>query len=212
MSGVAEHTCRFEPSPLDSTPDPNATLRGFLLSLSLAAMRPHFDHVIDDLNLLGCLAKFDPIVIGTPPLGIATENSDIDVACYASDLEEFGKVARRGFGHLRCFSLGYVEHLSEPAMLASFVSSGWAIELFCQRLRTEDQWGVRHFRIEQRLLACEPHLRIEVLQLKRLGLKTEPAFANVLRLPGDPYEAMLALESKTDSELREIAGQPFEKH
>ena len=175
-------------------------------------MRPRFDHVIDELNLLGRLAEFDPIVIGTPPLGMAIESSDIDIACSASDLEQFGKAARREFGDLRSFSLHKTEQLNEPSILASFVNSGWEIELFCQRLRTEDQWGVRHFRIEQRLLAFQPGLRAEVLRLKRLGLKTEPAFAKLLRLPGEAYEAVLALELKTDSELREIAGRPFEKH
>jgi len=172
-------------------------------------MRPHFDHVIDQLNLLGCLTKFNPIVIGTPPLGIALESSDIDIACSASDLEEFCDVARKEFGHLGRFSLDHVEHLREHAMLASFVSTGWEIELFCQRLRTEEQWGVRHFLIEKRLLELEPKLRSEVLRLKRLGFKTEPAFAKLLHLPGDPYEALLKLESKTDNELREIAQQPL---
>ncbi|MEL6965563.1 MAG: DUF4269 domain-containing protein [Pseudomonadota bacterium] len=179
------------------------------LPLSLVVMKPHFDDVIDDLDLLYCLARFDPIVIGTPPLGIALESSDIDIACSASDLEQFGDVARKEFAHLRRFSLRYVEHLSEPAMLATFVSSGWEIELFCQRLRTEEQWGVRHFRVEERLLSLEPNLRREVLRLKRLGFKTEPAFAKLLQLSGDPYEAILSLESKTDNELLEIAKRPF---
>ena len=168
-------------------------------------MRSHFDQVIRDLNLLWHLAKFDPIVIGTPPLGLAIESSDIDIACSASDLDEFGNVTMERLGHFDLFSLRYTKHQSEPALLASFVSSGWEIEIFCQRLRTKDQWGVRHFRIEQRLLAVAPDLRSDVLALKRFGLKTEPAFAKRLQLPGDPYEAMLTLESRTDDELCEIA-------
>lgn len=176
-------------------------------ALSLGRMKPRFDQVIDDLDLLRGLTDFDPIVIGTPPLGIATEDSDIDIACSASNLRKFGWVAELRFGHLESFSFRHLKDLSEPAVLASFRSLGWEIELFCQTLKTEDQWGVRHFRIEQRLLAIEPDLRTEVLRLKRLGIKTEPAFAEILRLPGDPYEAMLKLETKTNGELNEMIRQ-----
>ena len=62
------------------------------------------------------------------------------------------------------------------------------------RPRYREQWGVRHFRIEERLLAPNADLRRKVLELKRQGMKTEPAFAKVFGLPGDPYEAILRLE------------------
>lgn len=41
-----------------------------------------------------------------------------------------------------------------------------------------------------------------IQQLKAVGLKTEPAFADYFGLSGDPYQAMLELESLTDDELR----------
>lgn len=173
--------------------------------------RPPFEQVIQELDLLGSLAAFDPVVIGTPPLGIATEDSDIDIACSADELADFADLVNELFGQLARFSLERVEHLAEPALAASFLSSGWVVELFCQRQRTEDQWGVRHFRIERRLLALEPLLRPEILKLKRSGLKTEPAFAQLLGLSGDPYEAIIALEQKSDVDLRGLAGRAFRK-
>jgi len=104
-------------------------------------MRPDFKTVADDLNLLEHLAKYRPVIIGTPPLGIATEDSDIDIACTAPDLEEFGSFVESAFGHLNDFAFRFLHETTEPAALASFFSSGWRIELFCQRLDTEDQWG-----------------------------------------------------------------------
>ncbi len=167
-------------------------------------MRPHFAQVVGDLNLLTCLAEFRPMVIGTPPLGLATEESDIDIACSAKDLERFAAVARHQYGHLEAFSLRRFEESPEPAMIASFRHSGWEVELFCQELDIEDQAGVRHFHVEQRLLKLEPSLQQEILHWKRFGVKTEPAFAKVLQLSGDPYEAMLTLEAKTDKDLRTL--------
>lgn len=63
---------------------------------------------------------------------------------------------------------------------------------------------MRHFYIERRLLTLEPRLRAIVTDLKRTGVKTEPAFAQVLALKGDPYEALLPLELISDLELRAL--------
>ncbi len=167
-------------------------------------MRLHFETVIESLDLLGKLAGYHPVVIGTPPLGIDTDDSDIDIACTADDLDAFGKSVERMFGHLEGFSSGFPVVHEEPAILVSFGFSGWDVELFCQKIDTGSQWGVRHFRIEQRLLALEPELRHQIRDLKRLGSKTEPAFARVLRLSGDPYRSILDLESKPDDALREL--------
>ncbi|MES0810635.1 DUF4269 domain-containing protein [Roseibium sp. SCPC15] len=166
--------------------------------------RARYQDVIENLRLLYRLSEFNPVVIGTPPLGIAIESSDIDIACSAEDLSHFGNTVKLQFGDLQEFRLRSVDHLSNPAVVASFIALDWQIELFCQELETDDQWGVRHFRVEQRLLTIEPELRREVLELKQQGLKTEPAFAHLLKLPGNPYEAMLDLAENSDGELREI--------
>jgi hypothetical protein len=40
-----------------------------------------------------------------------------------------------------------------------------------------------------------------IMDQRRAGLKTEPAFAAVLNLSGDPYEALLDLETWSDEAL-----------
>lgn len=89
-------------------------------------------------------------------------------------------------------------------MRAAFFSHGWEIELFCQTIPCPDQWGVRHFLVEQRLLRIEPGLKATIVRLKKNGYKTEPAFAKALRLHGDPYESILALETRDDVELANL--------
>ncbi|MNU07861.1 hypothetical protein D3C72_2536480 [compost metagenome] len=46
--------------------------------------------------------------------------------------------------------------------------------------------------------------REEVRKLKLAGLKTEPAFGQVLKLAGDPYEALLALYDWDDRQIQDL--------
>ena len=164
-------------------------------------MRPEFEEVLVESGVLVKLSEFQPIVIGTPPLGIALPSSDIDIACEAADLNRFHDRAKAEFEHMAAFQSRSYEIRQRPTVIVNFEFREWPIELFCQAIPVEQQMGVRHFLVERRLLDLHPRLRSLVLEAKRGGLKTEPAFAQVLRLPGDPYEAMLRLDSLTDSEL-----------
>lgn len=174
-------------------------------------MKPPYTDVIENLDILTRLAEFRPVVIGTPPLGIATDESDIDIACTCQSFDQFFAVVDRAFGRMEAFSVCNVDHLSAPAAVASFKALGWEIELFCQKVATEHQWGVRHFRVEARLLAMEANLRDAVLRLKRDGMKTEPAFAKVLSLPGDPFVALLELDSMDDARLQEVIDEAVQR-
>lgn len=169
-------------------------------------MKAHHLEVVAGLRLLDRLSPFDPLLIGTPPLGLATADSDIDIACHADPVERFGRHAAREFGDQTDFRTRIARHLAPPACIASFSCSGWVLEIFCQPLETRCQAGVIHFQVEQRLLRLAPGLRAAVLELKRAGHKTEPAFAQLLGLAGDPYAAMLTLATRTDDELVALIG------
>lgn len=166
--------------------------------------RPSYQEAIDQLGLLDVLVDFDPVVIGTPPLGIATDKSDIDIACSANNLDTFATFAKKQFTHHQDFQLRDIDHLNEPACVATFKALDWEFELFCQTLKTSEQWGVRHFIVEQRLLNLCPQLAQGITKLKEDGIKTEPAFAQVLALDGDPYEAVLKLETYSDEDLQQL--------
>jgi len=168
-------------------------------------MKPDCLPVVKDLRLLNRLSQFDPVLIGTPPLGLAIETSDIDIACHCAELSDFADTVAREFGQMPAFHLRTIEHLNAPSVVASLFAKGWDIELFCQALPTPAQAGVRHFHVERRLLDLAPALRPMVLRAKMQGLKTEPAFARILGLSGDPYEAVLDLETWTDEALLELA-------
>ncbi|MEM1404828.1 MAG: DUF4269 domain-containing protein [Pseudomonadota bacterium] len=166
--------------------------------------RAPYQSVIADLGLMEKLAPYDPIVIGTPPLGIDGPESDIDIACTATSLEQFAKEASDLLSGAGPVTVKQITKLEDPAVTASLKAQSWDIEIFAQSLPTAQQWGVRHFLIEQRLLALHKKVRKRIKSIRGQGMKTEPAFAALLELPGeDPYAALLLLEKESDEQLRQ---------
>ena len=150
--------------------------------------------------LLGHLRGYAPVLVGTFPLDLTVPGSDLDIICEVADWAAF-RQAMAGFAAFP----GYAVRLAatvEPALVTSFEVEGLAVEVFGQALPTARQNGYRHLVVEARLLALGgAALRQQVLALKASGVKTEPAFAQVLGLSGDPYEALLALEACDETAL-----------
>lgn len=146
-------------------------------------------------GILATLAAFDPILVGTIPLNIDIESSDLDIICYWQQKDVFIHRLEEAFAHYPAFSLREQSSPSGEAVVASFKADHFELEVFGQNRPTKEQYAYRHMLIEQGLLAQygEP-FRQQVIALKEQGLKTEPAFAQLLGLSGDPYEALLAFE------------------
>jgi hypothetical protein len=162
---------------------------------------PH-QAVIRKLKILEQLSAFDPMTIGTPPLEIDIATSDIDIACYSKDLDCFEIKCNQAFGSISGYSSTRTTAQTIATSIVRFASHKWEIEIFCQPTPVEQQWGVRHYRIEQRILQLAPRVAPMIRAMKEGGLKTEPAFASLLGLKGDPYAALLELENQTDEALR----------
>jgi Domain of unknown function (DUF4269) len=169
------------------------------------AERPDYSAVVAALRIFQRLGSYSPELIGTPPLGIAVPGSDIDIACHAPDLDAFAVDLVREFGSILGFALDCLEIRGAVSIVCGFRHAGWHIEIFGQPVPVAQQWGMRHFRLERRLLdLLGPDFRARIVALKRSGLKTEPAFAQLFGLKGDPYEALLTLEDWPDDRLRAL--------
>lgn len=158
------------------------------------------------LGILDVLRAYGPVLAGTIPLGIDVAGSDLDIICEvpASGLADFGELLRRHYGQLPSFGVEAGSSRRLPCVVAGFRAEGFAWEVFGQPLPAVAQYAVRHLRVEHAVLAAGGEAwRRAVRQLKEQGLKTEPAFAQLLQLPGDPYEALLTLEGLTPPQLRE---------
>ena len=160
-----------------------------------------YEQAIDDIRILEVLAPFDPRIVGTLPIGIAVDGSDIDIVCHAADALHFGVTVWEHFGSAASFGLHQWISKDRP-VVARFVHAGWSFEIFGGSRPVEEQAGWRHFAIEKRLLDLDDgRLRAAVMALRVRGQKTEPAFATALGLQGNPYEALLGIEAETDAAL-----------
>lgn len=160
--------------------------------------------VLQELGIWGVLRSFDPVLAGTIPLAIDLADSDLDIICEVMPgaQEPFKQVLRKQYGHLAGFRLAQVAIGGHDSVVSSFRYAGVALEVFGQALPTEQQHAFRHLVVEYAVLQAGGEVwRAAVQQLKQRGLKTEPAFAALLQLPGNPYDALLTLEGKSPAEL-----------
>ncbi|WP_316804737.1 DUF4269 domain-containing protein [Pedobacter nototheniae] len=147
-------------------------------------------HVLTEHGVLEKLSAYAPILVGTIPINIDIESSDLDIICYAKDEEEFKKDLNHYFSKEKGFSIS--ENAQLRAIKANFFIDGFELEIFGQNRPTQEQNAYRHLLIEYKLLLEKgDKFRQEVIDLKKQGYKTEPAFAKLLNMTGNPYEALL---------------------
>lgn len=152
------------------------------------------------------LSAFNPVLAGTVPLGIDLASSDLDVLCEVPTVaqEAFGELLRAHFGAQPGFKLARRGIGGHDTTVCSFRYEAEEIEVFGQALLVAQQHGWRHLLVERAVLAAGGEAwRKAVHALKQQGLKTEPAFARLLGLPGDPYATLLALEDWPAETLRQ---------
>lgn len=162
----------------------------------------HYASAVASSAVMERLEPFDPHVVGTLPLGLAVPGSDIDIVCHAFDPDAFAETIWTHYRSAADFALYRWTSGTRP-VISRFVWDGWPFELFGDHRPVDQQRGWIHFEVERRLLALDGGtLRRAVGKLRADGLKTEPAFAAVLGISGDPYRGLLQLAAETDAELR----------
>lgn len=151
---------------------------------------------ISELGILKDLDKYSPLLCGTVPLAIDIPGSDLDIAVEVYDFISFQDEVTLLYGDLHGFALTELTVKGVPTLLCNFHFHGFDFELFAQPKPAKQQNAYRHMLVEHHLLLGDPHLRELIIRLKESGMKTEPAFARVLGLTGDPYDELLILGSK----------------
>lgn len=159
--------------------------------------------------LFALLEPFNPLLAGTFPLGVQTRDSDLDILCEVPSLaafEEFLAANPLWFDGAPGHRLTTVD---PHAHVVGLQVSGVPVEIFAQPVPVHQQVGFRHMVVEARLLAVAgPQLAHDVRRMKAQGLKTEPAFAELLGLDGDPYDALLGVEDRPAEDLARARYEP----
>jgi hypothetical protein len=163
--------------------------------------------VLDDLGILRDLARFGATLVGTIPIAVDLPDSDLDIICRAPEPAAFEAALRDLYATRAGFRLERTTTRGRIAVVVNFSHAGEAIEVFGQDQDVDRQAGFRHMVVEARLLGIGgERMRRGVIALKLRGMATEPAFAELLGLSGDPYERMLDLHGATDAELAALVG------
>ncbi|MDN3593385.1 DUF4269 domain-containing protein [Zunongwangia endophytica] len=150
-----------------------------------------------DLKIMSILAEFQPVLTGTIPLDIAIASSDLDISCYVENHTEFKEKLIANFGNNDDFKLWKTSKFTELATVCSFKTRYFEIEIFGQNLPVNQQNAYRHMVIEHKILQeKDENFRTEIIKLKNQDLKTEPAFAKLLQLEGNPYQSLLDIENQ----------------
>ncbi|UYZ59671.1 DUF4269 domain-containing protein [Hymenobacter latericus] len=160
--------------------------------------------VVRQLGLWQLLAAYGPVMAGTVPLGLDTPASDLDIICEVPQpgQPQFVALLQQTYAHHHHYRLKHKLVRGVPSVVCGFWYGGFAVEVFGQGLPVRQQHAYRHLVIEHAVLqAGGPAWHAAVHHLKQQGLKTEPAFAHLLQLPGDPYEALLTLEGMPTAQL-----------
>jgi len=144
-------------------------------------------------GVLAILSRYKPVLAGTIPLDIDIEGSDLDVICEVYQHGEFREVLESAFGRFLDFSLVDEQVQGLPTTICRFTFDGFPVEIFGQALPVERQNAYLHMVVEYELLCLHQAAREAIRALKRLGYKTEPAFAKHFGLLGDPYRVLLEM-------------------
>ena len=151
--------------------------------------------LIQSLDLWKILSPYDPLLAGTVPIEIDIDGSDLDILCRVTEFDSFVELLKTHFGSYDNFLVDRGFTLGLEYVAVSFKTQDFPIEIFAQNVPSKEQHAYRHMLIEASILSDRgAEFKAEVLELKRKGLKTEPAFAQVLGLSGDPYLGLLDLE------------------
>ncbi|NHB69811.1 GNAT family N-acetyltransferase [Perlabentimonas gracilis] len=154
--------------------------------------------LLNELAIFDYLKKYNPILTGTIPIEIDVPDSDLDIICECKDHTAYAKDLTDKFGKYLDFQIWTNTHYGVKSTIASFSYKSQKIEIFGQNIPTEKQNSFRHMLIERQILQEKgSEFKNQIIELKKQGIKTEHAFAQLLGLKGDPYLELLKYD--TDS-------------
>ncbi len=149
--------------------------------------------ILHQHKIMELLALYQPLLVGTIPIGVDIDGSDLDIICNYSNAANFENALKDAFSRYPNFQVKQKIIAGSEAILCNFNINNWPIEIFGAQLATKLQKAYLHMVVEYQLLQQYGEtLRQQVVELKKQGIKTEQAFAIALGIKGDPYVELLS--------------------
>ncbi len=154
--------------------------------------------LLTSYKIIEQLQAFDPIVVGTIPIDIALESSDVDIILYTENPELLVAVLNNYFSKWNDFHIERKEG-ADQSVVCNFIIEDIPFELYATAIPTDQQAGYIHMLKEHEILCREnSEFRKKIMELKQQGIKTEPAFCLLLGLiTDDPYQKLLEFNVDT---------------
>lgn len=145
--------------------------------------------IITEYNVLEILSKYNPIVVGTIPIDIHIDSSDVDIILESNEINKLAIHLESQFIKFKSYHL---EIKNENILICKFSIEDLPFEIYACPTKTIKQNGYRHMLIENEILNhFGKDFKEKIKRLKIQGYKTEPAFCKLLDLKGDPYISLL---------------------
>lgn len=153
-------------------------------------------NILTHSKILYHLQPFRPVVTGTLPLDLFIPGkSDIDIIIESDRLQAMERRLLEEFAGRKKITTKLMMIRKRPTLVCRFIQQDFPIEIFCQPVPVKQQLAYRHMVVEYWLLDKHgAQFRQQIINLKKDGMKTEPAFATALKLAGDPYDSLLDFE------------------
>jgi predicted metalloenzyme YecM len=160
---------------------------------------------VNKSDILNLFFENNPLIAGTFPLDIYTETSDLDIILEAFDFNILSASLVKHFGSSQEFKITSLEVDHQPTLICNFIFDGIPFEVFAQNRPSVQQTAYLHLLIEERLLKIGgDSFKQKVKNARLSGVKTEPAFAEILMINTDPFKSLLDFQTKSFKELERM--------
>lgn len=153
--------------------------------------------VLSKHHLFEKLKKYSPVLAGTIPIEIDIEDSDLDIICEVDLRFEEDFLEDLMFSKFIPYDaevkIEYPVLEGEKCITINFTLEEFSIEIFGQNKPVKEQNAYRHMIAEYKVLQEKGEsFKQKIIELKKQGIKTEPAFGMLLGLENS-YEDLLKL-------------------
>lgn len=111
----------------------------------------------------------------------------------STGVRAFCRTATNSINNKDNFTIKRTTIRGKEVVKANFVYNNFEFEFFGQAQPVHKQNAYLHMIIEHKLLQKFPNHKEKVINLKKQGYKTEPAFCKLLDITGDPYVGLIRL-------------------